>query len=124
MSCSFPQVDSPSKSTDIIPPTRRIRQRTAAASKPTAITSSGAETRNELTIVTALSNNPPLLLAAHTPNGMEISHVSNSAVVVSSRVFFARLHSNGETGTLYAMEYPKSACRADFTHRPYLNSRG
>jgi len=34
--------------------------------------------------VTALSNRPPRWLAAHTPTGTEISHVSRSAVIAVS----------------------------------------
>src|ERR1700722_1213847 len=99
-SFSFAEVEKVSKSADIIPPTRRTRQRTAMARSATAMTNSGIDTRNELVRVTALSNNPPRRLAAHTPKGTEISQVRSSAVVVSKRVFFARLHNNGATGTL------------------------
>jgi len=55
--------------------------------------------------VTALSTNPPRAgLAAHTPSGTEISQVIASAQVVSSKVFFARLHNSGATGALYAID--------------------
>src|SRR3984893_4397659 len=107
MSCNFAPAERLSKSADIIPPTRRIRQRTAIASSATAITSSGTDTRNELARLTALSSKTPLRLAAHTPNGTEIIQVRSRAVVVSSSVFFARLHNNGDTGVLYAMEYAR-----------------
>ena len=55
---------------------------------------------NEPVRLTILSSTPPRRLAVHTPNGTEIIQVRTSAVIVSSRVFFARLHKSGATGAL------------------------
>src|ERR1700722_5313557 len=100
MSRAFAAVEKVSKSGDIIPPTRSICQRTAIASKATAMTNSGIETRREVVTVTDLSSKLPRRLADHTPSGTEIIQVNSKAVTVSNSVFFARLHKRGATGVL------------------------
>src|SRR5712691_2386599 len=100
MSESFSHGVRSAKSMDIIPPTGRERDRTARASIPIASTISGTEINTELRVATNLSGHRPRQAAVQIPSGTAISHANNMAVVVSRRVFLARIQSSGATGVL------------------------
>jgi len=74
------------------------------ARNESAMTTSGIATTSALTTVTMWSAKRPRCTAAHKPTGTDTIHVRTIAEMVSSNVFFARLQSNGATGTLYEME--------------------
>src|SRR5215813_39260 len=121
--CSARSFKFPSARGACMPPVGNQVTRRANANKPRAIRMSGVPSKKVLPRPETRSSQRPARDAIQTPSGIAISHEQTRAVMVKIKVLAILVSNNGQTGQLYAKEYPNSPRETDRSHRAYLRGR-
>src|SRR5215813_12424919 len=121
--CSVRSFELPSATGACMPPVGNQLSRSAKANKPRAMRTSGVASKKVLPRPETRSSQRPARDAIQTPSGIAISHAQTRAVTVKIKVLAILVSNNGQTGQLYAKEYPNSPRETDRSHRAYLRGR-